>query len=286
MAIGEGNYQFSKLDCEVGVAKVNMVDTMEVVFAKPFPESVVPVVLTEVRKPTLKENPIIVKIRDVSNTGFKCILMYEDKVGKPSAVKSNVCYMAITPGVGMVDEEKGLMIAAGVSEAAAYGSSARPVYFTYEVDTLRFTEPYIFANLQTKNYDAATIVRKRNRYLTEEKDGLKYITGAYFKRVVDAGRKTASDGTTLNQTKMKDDLGWVVLYTREGFSEPTEIETIETERTALIKPYVVDNVIYVDGHDTFEVYSTQGIKLNPRQAQLPGVYVVRTANATAMVVVK
>ena len=87
---------------------------------------------------------------------------------------------------------------------------------------------------------------------------------------------------------MKDDLGWVILYTRgKGTSEPTSIDMMEEKNTpSTLRPYVVDGVIYVDGYDTFEVYSTQGIKLNSRQAQLPGVYIVRTAKATAMVIVK
>ena len=285
-AISEGNYQFSKLDCEVGVVKVNMVDTADVVFAKPFPEGVVPVILTEVRKPTLKENPIIVKIRNVTNTGFKCILMYEDKVGTPSALKSNVCYMAITPGVGVIDEAKGLMVAAGVSEANAYGSSARSVYFTHESDTLRFAEPYIFANLQTSNYDAATMLRRQGAPLTEKVDGVSYTVGARFKRVVDTSRKNASDGTKLSLSNMKDDLGWMVLYTRaEGTSEPTSIEEVDVYDT-LLRPYAVDGVIYVDGCEDFDVYTLHGVKMAQHSTLLPGVYVVKAGSSTAMVVVK
>ncbi len=285
-AISEGNYQFSNLDCEVGVVKVNMVDTADVVFAKPFPEGVVPVILTEVRKPTLKENPIIVKIRNVTNTGFKCILMYEDKVGTPSALKSNVCYMAITPGVGVIDEAKGLMVAAGVSEANAYGSSARSVYFTHESDTLRFAEPYIFANLQTSNYDAATMLRRQGAPLTEKVDGVSYTVGARFKRVVDTSRKNASDGTKLSLSNMKDDLGWMVLYTRaEGTSEPTSIEEVDVYDT-LLRPYAVDGVIYVDGCEDFDVYTLHGVKMAQHSTLLPGVYVVKAGSSTAMVVVK
>ena len=285
-AISEGNYQFSNLDCEVGVVKVNMVDTADVVFAKPFPEGVVPVILTEVRKPTLKENPIIVKIRNVTNTGFKCILMYEDKVGTPSALKSNVCYMAITPGVGVIDEAKGLMVAAGVSEANAYGSSARSFYFTHESDTLRFAEPYIFANLQTSNYDAATMLRRQGAPLTEKVDGVSYTVGARFKRVVDTSRKNASDGTKLSLSNMKDDLGWMVLYTRaEGTSEPTSIEEVDVYDT-LLRPYAVDGVIYVDGCEDFDVYTLHGVKMAQHSTLLPGVYVVKAGSSTAMVVVK
>ena len=286
LAISEGNRQFSNLDCEVGVVKVNMVDTADVVFAKPFPEGVVPVVLTEVRKPTLKENPIIVKIRDVTNTGFKCILMYEDKVGTPSALKSNVCYMAITPGVGVVDEAKGLMVAAGVSEATAYGSSARSIYFTHESDTLRFIAPYIFANLQTSNYDAATMLRRQGSPLTEKVEDMSYTVGARFKRVVDTSRKNASDGTKLSLSNMKDDLGWVVLYTRaEGTSEPTAIDEVEIY-DAVLRPYAIDGTIYVDGYKDFDVYTLHGVKLASHRTLLPGVYVVKAGSSTAMVVVK
>ena len=283
MAIEEGNHTFGTLDCEVGVAKVNMIDTVDVVFTKPFAEGVVPVVLTEIRKPMLKENPIIVKVRNVTNTGFKCILMYEDEVGSKSAMKMNVCYLAITPGVGVLDDNLGLMIAAGTSEATMYGSSARPHYFVSGGDTLRCLAPSIFAALQTSNYDAATLVRRQSSTITEEVDGVEYTVGARFRRVVDSSRSNASDGTKLSATSMKDDLGWVVLYTRgDGLS----VEQIEADAEAPLRPYVVGNTICVDGYEDFDVYTMHGIKLASANALAPGVYVVKAGNATAMVVVK
>ena len=283
MAIEEGNHTFGTLDCEVGVARVNMIDTVDVVFTKPFAEGVVPVVLTEIRKPMLKENPIIVKVRNVTNTGFKCILMYEDEVGSKSAMKMNVCYLAITPGVGVLDDNLGLMIAAGTSEATMYGSSARPHYFVSGGDTLRCLAPSIFAALQTSNYDAATLVRRQSGTITEEVDGVEYTVGARFRRVVDSSRSNASDGTKLSATSMKDDLGWVVLYTRgDGLS----VEQMEADAEAPLRPYVVGNTICVDGYEDFDVYTMHGIKLASANALAPGVYVVKAGNATAMVVVK
>ena len=283
MAIEEGNHTFGTLDCEVGVAKVNMIDTVDVVFTKPFAEGVVPVVLTEIRKPMLKENPIIVKVRNVTNTGFKCILMYEDEVGSKSAMKMNVCYLAITPGVGVLDDNLGLMIAAGTSEATMYGSSARPHYFVSGGDTLRCLAPSIFAALQTSNYDAATLVRRQSGTITEEVDGVEYTVGARFRRVVDSSRSNASDGTKLSATSMKDDLGWVVLYTRgDGLS----VEQMESDAEAPLRPYVVGNTICVDGYEDFDVYTMHGIKLASANTLAPGVYVVKAGNATAMVVVK
>ena len=286
MAIEEGNFQFSNLDCEVGVVKVNMVDTVTVAFNKPFPEGVVPVVLTEVRKPIQPKGPIVVKIHDVTNSGFKCILMYEDKVDTKSTIKSNVCYLAITPGVGVINEESGLMIAAGKNEQMAYGSTARACYFTYGADTLRFNDPLVFANLQTTNYNAATMLRRNDALVTAEFDGKEFAVGARFKRITDSSRKNAPDGSKLSATSMKDDIGWVVLYTRaEGTSEPTSIESVGVAG-ATIRPYVVDGTIYVDGCNEFDVYTLHGTKLATRAALPSGVYVVKVAASTAMVVVK
>lgn len=285
MSIPEGNHQFGQLACEVGTAKVRMSKEQEITFTTPFPEGVVPIVLTEIYKPSIIKAPMVTKVRDITNTGFKCQIMVEEGA-ETSSSSYNVKYMAITPGIGVADEEQGLMIAAGCNKNAMYGTANRATYFMVGADTLYMTSPYIFTQLQTKNYDAATIIRRQSRSLTAEKNGVKYTVGARLKRVTDPNRKTASDGTKLNATSMKDDLGWVVLYiSDENTSDPANIDMEKADQIAL-RPYVVNNVIYVDGHSKFEVYNTLGVKLNPNQPQLSGVYIVRTTNATAMVVVK
>lgn len=285
LALEQGNYIFNNLNCEVGVAKVYMTDTCEVRFAKPFPEGVTPVVLTEIRKPMTKTYALIAKVKEVTNTGFKCIVMVEEG-NKVTSLNYDVCYLAITPGVGTMDDEAGLMIAAGRSDELLYGSMTRSCYFTYEGDTLRFVDPYIFANSQTNRYDAATMVRRNKVLNTEEIGDMTYTVGAKFKRVNDAGRKNGSDGVKLNNNSMKDDLGWVVLYHRaEGTSTPTGVETLEAD-DEMIRPYVVDRTICVDGCTDFDVYTLQGVKVASRSSLDPGIYVVRVADMTTMVVVK
>jgi hypothetical protein len=285
MSIPEGNHLFGQLTCEVGSAKVRMSKEQEITFTTPFPEGVVPIVLTEIYKPSIIKAPMVTKVRDITNTGFKCQIMVEEGATTSSS-SYNVKYMAITPGIGVADEEQGLMIAAGCNKDAMYGTANRATYFMVGADTLYMTAPYIFTQLQTRNYDAATIIRKQSRSLTAEKNEVKYTVGARLKRVTDPNRKTASDGTKLNATSMKDDLGWVVLYTGDNnTSDPSGVDIEETGKTPF-RPYVVDKVIHVDGHSGFEVYNTLGVKLNPNQPQLPGIYVVRTDNATTMVVVK
>ena len=285
MALEQGSYTFNNLDCEVGVAKVYMSDTCEVRFAKPFPEGVTPVVLTEIRKPMTKTYALVAKVKEVTNTGFKCIVMVEEG-NKVTAINYDVCYLAITPGVGTVDDEAGLMIAAGKSDEALFGSMTRSCSFAYEGETLRFVDPYIFANTQTNRYDAATMVR-RNKVLDTEKVGdVTYTIGAKFKRVTDAGRKNGSDGVKLNGNSMKDDLGWVVLYHRaEGTSKPSRIERLEDERV-MIRPYVKERTICVDGCTDLEVYTLQGMKVAQNKPLEVGIYVVRVADVTTMVVVK
>lgn len=282
ISIPKGNHQFGQLVCEVGTAKtVRMSREKEVTFATPFPDGVVPVVMTEIYKPSIIKGPMVTKVWDITNTGFKCQIMVEEGA-ETSSSSYNVNYMAITPGIGMIDNEQGLMIAAGRNKEAMYGTANRATYFMLDTDTLYATSPYIFAQLQTKNYDAATIVRKQNRNLTEEKDGKQFVVGSRFKRVTDPNKKTTADGTKLNATSMKDDLGWIILY--QDSRNASEIK--RENASAPFRPYVINNVIHVDGYDTFEVYNTLGVKLNPHQPQQPGIYVVRTTNATAMIVVK
>lgn len=287
MAMKQGRYKFDNLDCEVGEVKVYTTDTCSVNFSEPFPEGVTPIVLTEIRNPLFKTSPMGVKVRDITNTGFKCIVMIED-AAKNTTLPSNVSYMAITPGVGTVDDAAGVMIAAGKSDTQLYGSMARPCYFTYGEDTLRFVNPYIFANLQTSNYDAATMVRRQTGTLYVVEDDVPFTIGARFRRVTDPSRKTAPDGTKLSVSAMKDDLGWVVLYNRtEGVSEPTAIENVlVSDEEHPIRPYVVNNAIYVDGYTEFDVYTMHGTKLASSQFVTSGVYVVKAGNKTAMVVVK
>lgn len=283
MALRQGSYTFNNLDCEVGAAKAYMKDTCEVRFSKPFPEGVTPVVLTEIRKPMTKNYALMTKTFGITNTGFKCIVMVEEG-NDIKTLSYDMCYLAITPGVGTMDDEAGLMIAAGRSDGLLYGSLARTCQFTYEDDTLRFVSPFVFANLQSNRYDAAAALRRNNAMLTEEENEIVYTTGAKFKRVVDAGRKNGSDGTKLSATSMKDDLGWVVLFQRaEGTAMPSAIKPAVVLDAPL--PYVKGRTICVDGGADVEVFNLQGMRV-VNGALAPGIYVVRVASATSMVLVR
>lgn len=282
MAIMKGNYKFSQLDCEVGTServKINTEDSVS--FTQPFPAGVVPVVLTEINNPTSPKSAMMVKVWNITNTGFRFKIMKEE-----DAVASNfpysVSYLAITPGVGAIDDTRDLKIAAGRNDEVAYGPAARQNLFLHNSDTLHFINPFIFANLQSNKYDAAVMLRRRELTELEIIDGVEYTIGARFKRVVDPSRGYASDGTQLSQVRMKDDLGWVIIY---GTGEETS-GIIEVEEQEPFRPYVVGNSIRVDGDEAFDVYTMQGMKIASPCGLAAGVYVVRTAKSASLVVVR
>lgn len=282
MAMERGNYRFDQLDCEIATANVNMTDTTTVVFSQPFPEGVTPVILTETRNQ--KDYPISIKVCDVSNTGFKCILMCEEEVGKKSSQLIQVFYLAISPGVGTIDKDNGILIAAGRGATPLSGSTFGDANtFLVGQDTVYSISPYIFANLQTANYDAATMVRQ---HMTSKKGG--YTIGGRFKRIVDPSRKKDTNGKVLNQNAAKDEMGWVIIYEyNEGVSVSTMTEQVEANGVYKpLRPYLVNGAIQVDGVEEFEVYSTQGTKMDSKSILHSGVYIVKAGPSSAMILVK
>lgn len=281
MALGIGNYMFGTLPCEVAKVSAYAMDTTQVTFGTPFPEGVIPIVLTETRNQ--KDFPISIKLRDVSNTGFKCILLYENESGKkPSSIPTTIYYMAVAPGIGTIDKENGILIAAGKGDVPVYGTFGTSVNFLIGGETVQSISPYIFANLQTTNYEAATLVRQ---WKPIYKDG--YTIGSRFMRVVDSSRKQAADGTTLDQTSMKDEIGWVIIYEYvDGVSVPTLIKNLESTEGSNIRPYVENGNIRIDGTEDFEVYDMQGSKLTSHHTPSPGIYIVKAGHKTAMILVK
>lgn len=281
MALGIGNYMFGTLPCEVAKVSAYAMDTTQVTFGAPFPEGVIPIVLTETRNQ--KDFPISIKLRDVSNTGFKCILLYENESGKkPSSIPTTIYYMAVAPGIGTIDKENGILIAAGKGDVPVYGTFGTSVNFLLGGETVQSVSPYIFANLQTTNYEAATLVRQ---WKPIYKDG--YTIGSRFMRVVDSSRKQAADGTTLDQTSMQDEIGWVIIYEYvDGVSVPTLIKNLGTKEGSNIRPYVDNGNIRIDGTEDFEVYDMQGSKLTSHHTPSPGIYIVKAGHKTAMILVK
>lgn len=288
MAFATGNYQFGDIDVEVGTVKVKG-DTTTVTFSKPFPEGVKPVVIAEL-KPTLKSNPMMYRIWDVTNTGFKATVLYEYGLGKnPLKVAQVLNYLACTPGQGQIDEN--IMLSAGIGETPLYSTAPRTEIFrktntdgsiTDGADTLYLESPYVFGALQTYNMATGAILRK-SRDLTAEdtSTGETYQYGIFAKRC-----KDGSAPATIKDTKATaDTLGWVCL---SAVPKATSIEKTEiTYSENPLRPYVINRIVYLENNEMpFQLYSVNGTKVAANATQAPGIYVVKQGKKNAKIVIR
>ncbi len=235
MALLEGSYTFKghnghDLQCEVGEVKSKAAkegtasEVTEVTFQTPFAEGVTPVVLTEIRTPIYKTTGFGVRVFDVTNTGFKFIVYSEYSTNlKPTA--KNVEYFAISPGVGAVDDENGIYIAAGHGlDTQIYGSSQQTNTFFLQstgddgeatTDSLYLFKPTVLTQLQTNNYPSLCMLRRTDRTERDE-SGVAWTVGTSVNRIFDhalsVDGKTITVGTTLEE--YRDDLAWVCISNR------------------------------------------------------------------------
>ena len=280
------NYKFGDLDCEVGNAKINTKDVLEVTFRNPFPEGVTPVVITELRFSTAPTNGLNVRIFDVTNTGFKAVSMYEEGVGKSNQLNQNISYLAITPGIGELDKENSIIIAAGHGDDL-YGSTYRPSLFMEGEDSLFFKNPYIFGALQTRNYPSATILRRQSDLTVSDTEAANYKAayGTRIKRQYDLTSTATESATTRDYA---DEFGWIVIANwEEGCSAPTAIQRIlKSASENNIKVALSNRTISVVGSDDYEVYSSTGANVAKNAQLTPGIYVVKSNGKSVKVIVK
>jgi hypothetical protein len=277
MALQLGNYTYGNMDIEVDSVKVKQ-DTMLVKFNKPFPEGVTPVVITEM-KPTIKTRPYLTKICDVTNEGFKVIAFHEAAENTTLTLAQPLFYAAFTPGSECIDEEKGIVISAGVSSSTLYGASQRQIYFTNAEDTMMLKDPLVFATLQTNNFKGGTILRRGSDF-TIDINGEEYINGTRIRRYTDS----TIEGKPSTNSTTADYAGWVTITADPAISTGIdEVITVKSENP--IEVDVINRCIYVKNRSDFEIFTLGGAKVASNASQQPGVYIVRSGKQAAKVVV-
>ena len=304
LALTEGNYQYGDLACEVGIVTSNKAtgsdtwtDVTEVTFKQPFPEGVTPIVLTEIRNPSYatassSATSLSARVFDVTNTGFKFIIYSEEASSRKIALGQNVCYFAITPGIGNVDDENDFIIAAGQGiDSPVFGLSTHDNNFYLQTETgnepLKFYQPTILVASQTNNYPAVIMLRRTD--ITEkDEDGTTWTTGVKIKRVLD--HDLSVDGTSIKTTTTdeayQDQIGWVAISKyKSGGATPTAIKTLASTPSAQ-KPRIVNDHIYMEGANQFDVYSVGGTKLDAKSTLAPGLYIVKALGKSYKVLIK
>ena len=244
LALPEGNYKYGDLDCEVGTA--SLTNEVEVSFKQAFPEGVVPVVLVELRNPTIKTYPYSLNIVEVTNTGFKVQCQYESSIAASHDIRLAVtmCYLAITPGVGSLisefqssevlseeivsqtpvthdgedcievvadqkirDTYSNVVIAAGIGENNMWGRSARACTFMDGDKPLYFVNPKVFGKCQSSNYSGATILRLTS-YVKETDEASEYKG---YVHGVQVKRLVDSSNSAAHTEAYGDPMGYVVI---------------------------------------------------------------------------
>ena len=310
MSLMAGNYDFGGLQCEVGDAKSgkstaenpSVTTATEVTFAQPFPEGVTPVVLTEVRKPTIKNSAIGVRIFDVTNTGFKFVAFLEAASGVKVTLAQNVAYFAIAPGIGTVDEENSIYIAAGHgTDNQIYGTTTHLNNFKYcyeDPETgetaesqIYMQKPVVFTALQTNNYPALTQLRRTD--MSEKDDeGITWYTGVSVVRLMD--HNITVNGEDIPYTSVydiykdyRDDMGWVCISPNIKCDAviPTGIRTTKSDNEQIV-PIVRDGHITVSGTSNYTIYKVSGIQVANDDMLEPGIYIVRANGKATKVVVR
>jgi len=314
LALKAGNYKYGDLDCEVGVVDANKAtgsdtwtDVTEVIFVQPFPEGVTPVVLAEIRNPGyISADPkttLSARVFDVTNTGFKFIIYSEEASGRKIALSKKVCYLAITPGVATVDEDNGIMVAAGRGvDSQIYGSTVRENRFylsTYDEkgdsiknEQLYLYQPVVLTNLQTNNFPSLCVLRRTD--VTEKDENNKeWTVGAKVRRMLD--HDLTVDGTTISKSSTsdkyatyRDDLGWVAIASVISVASPaTAIQSVPVGKSVTrLVPRVVDGRIYVEGVSSFEVYNIAGAKLSSDSVLSPGIYLIKAGTKSVKIYVR
>ena len=242
LAMVPGNYKYGEMDIEIGTVRVKS-DTLQVTFQQPFPEGVRPVVIAEAR-PNIKTNTLNIRIWDVTNTGFKIILLYEGGVGKNLTVNQNVNYMACTPGQAQIADN--MLISAGISEEPLYGNrTPRRILFQRnnldgsipeKADSVALDDPLVFGALQTFNYPTSTVLRRSVDVTVTDETGTLLTYGTRIIRNVDT-----SAGTYSNNLASSDRFGWICISKKpqQAIAEDVNLDgTVDTQDVLQIYQYI------------------------------------------------
>lgn len=286
-----GNYTWGDMTAEAALANVKS-DTTRIDFTVPFPEGVTPIVIgTMNRISSNTYGPTICKIWNVDNKGFSATVKYEDAVGRNIAINQRMAYLAVSPGRGVIDEENGIYVAAGLSNTRLYNIQ-RSVIFentTAETnDTILMESPLIFGQLQTSNTSVPTTLRRttdRVKIVTDaDENSTAYTYGVYMKRIVDTSVTAKSQS---DKSSTADNAGWFAISTSKIGTTTAISSPSATLQNSPLKVTVTSNrTINVAGQLNFKVYTIGGISVNPNQPLPQGIYLVRANGITQKVVVK
>lgn len=281
--IGQGRYTVGDLDMEVGSMPRNVAkDTVEVTFAEPFPEGVTPVVVAATNPVRALTYPTVIKVFDVTNTGFKTKVTRQVGVDEttPGFLTQKAVYVAVTPGTASLGNGK--VLSAGVASTKIGGAMVRSITFTLpDGSRADLRNPYVLAAPQTHNIDASSILRYQ-KYLTQTlttDDGTEEVTvGMGLLRQVDKTANIKTDMATYNG----DLIGWIAVSDDNTIVDA--INNVQSDKAFSVN--VVNRSIYVNDAPGARIYTLGGAQVKPATPVAPGIYIVTWGKQSLKVLVK
>jgi len=245
-----GQYKWGDMRAEVDTCcfvndsgkevKVSRGETIEVTFKEPFPEGVTPVVLLQPKSGISSAIPVVAKLFDVTNTGFRMKLMKQNDEEK-NIISQSTFYIAITPGCADLNET-GMSIYAGLSENKVGGSvNSRINFLSPEGEQYYLNNPYVIAQPQSHNLDFVSLFRRVGDVTTRltDDEGNKWTatTAIRVRRLMDTSLTSSEIG--LNSASTNGDyIGWIAINHGEADKE-TAVGDIQAE-----EPRQGGNAIY------------------------------------------
>ena len=177
-------------------------------------------------RPSIKTSTVNIRIWDVTNTGFKAIVLYEGGMGKRITLNQTVNYLACTPGQATIGNL--VLFSAGHSAEGIYGNkSQRKVLFMPNnldgtipeaADSLTLEDPFLFGALQTFNYPTAVVLRRSVDYTVKDETDKTLTYGTRIIRNVDT-----SAGSYKNDASSADRFGWICLSTPQQTAPAADV---------------------------------------------------------------
>lgn len=248
-----GRYRFADIDVEIG--QLTVADTVAVTFTQPFPEGTVPIVIGCVSRVSQKDHAVLHKVWDVTPEGFKCVVSYEAGAPSPLTTKQQFSYMAVAPGQACIDEQQGILIAAGRGERPLYSTLCDETFTVARaggLDTLCMKDPMLLAEIQTNNTPVATSVRMTTFTATTVSDPRfdgTYVTGVRLLRVLD--KSTNATTAQIDNQATADQVGWVVIHQSDVYANADAVHDLsgrETPQSSIINHQLPTGIYDLGGH--------------------------------------
>lgn len=235
MAVPKGTGTIGTLSYKAGTTGgVRSKAWKAVAFAEPLAK--VPVVFAAVENPSSNTAPMVIRISEVTTTGFKVRIGKEEAGSDVTGI--SVAYIAIEPGTTTVGDSK---ISVGMSDGAVIGNAQSTATISFG-DT--YDDPLCILGLQTSNDEITASLR----YQTLTSTGVKPVKI----------RETSKTSTAVS----KDQVGWIVI-SNSSATDVEENKLTNLEGEALVYPSVTADLLTVNATDntTVSVYNLLGVKV-------------------------